>query len=324
MATFNYKIERFEPENKVFLINYYIGSDPEQDNIRLNIPIPFNTDKSGYLSGTDLTDFINRYAPNDIKEYVDLVETLDSSEIDALVEPVTEESRPVTLNLTEEQKLLVRTNIGAQAELTIDDTVTEDSENPVKSSGIYDSLSALSGFVPETRTINGKALTEDITLTAADIGASEDSIPKRGDRGTLAGYEKCNTFSGSVAFHLTKDMPDCIMLLNISDLLGIGLNSSEEDVGLAWTKIVFISRPLTVELGTDWYWANGTVPTITAGMVLVCNWMYNKGVVSYTSISDATETVSAGTSTLINDLDARLSAIEQVDYTGIYADGSGD
>lgn len=320
MATFNYKIERFEPENKVFLINYYIGSDPEQDNIRLNIPIPFNTDKSGYLSGTDLTDFINRYAPNDIKEYVDLVETLDSSEIDALVQPVTEESRPVTLNLTEEQKLLVRTNIGAQAELTIDDTVTEDSENPVKSSGIYDSLS---GFVPETRTINGKALTEDITLTPADIGASEDSIPKLGDRGTLGGYEKCHYFSGEGGFHVDKTKPDCIAFGNMNQV-GIGLNSSEEDIGLSWTKIIILLTDSEIQLGTDWYWANGSVPTITAGMVLVCNWMYNKGVVSYTSISDATETVSAGTSTLINDLDARLSAIEQVDYTGIYANGSGD
>ena len=52
--------------------------------------------------------------------------------------------------------------------ITVDDTLSSSSENPVQNKVIK---AALDGKVPTTRTVNGKALSADITLAAADVGA---------------------------------------------------------------------------------------------------------------------------------------------------------
>ena len=54
----------------------------------------------------------------------------------------------------------------------VDSSITESSSNPVRSSVIY---SALAGKVPTSRTVNGKALSENITLTANDVNAIPSS-----------------------------------------------------------------------------------------------------------------------------------------------------
>ena len=54
----------------------------------------------------------------------------------------------------------------------VDSSITENSSNPVRSSAIY---SALAGKVPTSRTVNGKALSGNITLTANDVNAIPSS-----------------------------------------------------------------------------------------------------------------------------------------------------
>lgn len=50
----------------------------------------------------------------------------------------------------------------------VDDTLSSTSINPVQNKAVN---SALSGKVPTTRTVNGKALSSNITLSASDVGA---------------------------------------------------------------------------------------------------------------------------------------------------------
>ena len=54
----------------------------------------------------------------------------------------------------------------------VDSSITDSSSNPVRSSVIY---SALAGKVPTSRTVNGKALSGNITLTANDVKAIPSS-----------------------------------------------------------------------------------------------------------------------------------------------------
>ena len=54
----------------------------------------------------------------------------------------------------------------------VDSSITESSSNPVRSSAIY---SALAGKVPTSRTVNGKALSGNIALTANDVNAIPSS-----------------------------------------------------------------------------------------------------------------------------------------------------
>lgn len=111
---FNTRIERFEPKNKIFVVNYYEGDDTA-NGIRLNLPIPFNSDKTGYLTGSDLTTFINQYTPEDIKNYRSMVSGLSSDDIDSQVIHLPEDIRPVSLNLTTEQKNTILHNYGFDA-----------------------------------------------------------------------------------------------------------------------------------------------------------------------------------------------------------------
>ena len=86
---------------------------------------------------------------------------------------------------------------GKQDALTFDNAPTSGSNNPVKSSGIWSAiwgaLSALptgfsslydwcvdqlAGKVPTSRTVNGKALSSDVTLTGADIAVSGTDATK--------------------------------------------------------------------------------------------------------------------------------------------------
>lgn len=52
--------------------------------------------------------------------------------------------------------------------ITVDSSLSSTSTNPVQNKVVN---SALSGKVPTTRTVNGKALSSNITLTASDVGA---------------------------------------------------------------------------------------------------------------------------------------------------------
>ena len=54
------------------------------------------------------------------------------------------------------------------AAVTVDSTLSSSSTNPVQNKVIYE---ALAGKVPTTRTVNSKALSNDITLDCSDIGA---------------------------------------------------------------------------------------------------------------------------------------------------------
>lgn len=55
--------------------------------------------------------------------------------------------------------------------IIVDDALSSTSTNPVQNKVIY---SALDGKVPTSRTVNGKALSSNITLTASDVGAMSE------------------------------------------------------------------------------------------------------------------------------------------------------
>ena len=56
------------------------------------------------------------------------------------------------------------------SDYTVDSSLSSTSTNPVQNKAVN---SALNGKVPTTRTVNGKALSSNITLSASDVGASE-------------------------------------------------------------------------------------------------------------------------------------------------------
>lgn len=62
----------------------------------------------------------------------------------------------------------VQSVIDSDTTITVDSSLSSSSTNPVQNKAVN---SALSGKVPTSRTVNGKALTGNITLTASDIGA---------------------------------------------------------------------------------------------------------------------------------------------------------
>lgn len=71
----------------------------------------------------------------------------------------------------EDKKKLNGIATGA-TKVTVDSALSSSSTNPVQNKVIN---TALSGKVPTTRTVNGKALSSNITLTASDVGAAASS-----------------------------------------------------------------------------------------------------------------------------------------------------
>ena len=100
--------------------------------------------------------------------------------------------------LTDDQKTQARTNIGAGT------SSFSGSYNDLSNKPTIPSTAADVGAVPTTRTVNGKALSADITLSASDVGALPDTtvIP------TVPVYsltKDATSADYAAVYHLTKD-----------------------------------------------------------------------------------------------------------------------
>jgi hypothetical protein len=113
----------------------------------------------------------------------------------------------------------------------------------------------VSGLVPNTRKVNGKALSSDITLTASDVGAlpSSTTIPsldgvvkKTGDE-TISGYKQ---FDGSMYIKGGTSAPTMTNLgayfysdgsrtyLNLRGAFGSNIYFNDEELSLAYSSLV--------------------------------------------------------------------------------------
>lgn len=90
---------------------------------------------------------------------------------------------------------------------TVDSSLSSTSTNPVQNKAVN---SALSGKVPTSRKINGKALTGDVTLSASDVGASasnhdhDSDYDAKGSAGTVQSNLKSHTENGDIHFSATE------------------------------------------------------------------------------------------------------------------------
>lgn len=95
-------------------------------------------------------------------------------------------------------------------------------------------------------------------------------IPKEGSRGLVKGYEttgKSTTINASAAD--SNEVTSAVTVEN-------------GQTGTTWVKIVRFANAGTVTLGSQWYWAGGEIPEITANGILTCCWCGSGGVATFT------------------------------------------
>lgn len=123
-------------------------------------------------------------------------------------------------------------------------------------------------------------------------GGSGDAIPKVGNRGNLAGWETADFDFSALGqpIYISGGSPEFSFALEqyvivengetaqILDAL-VGKEVEPSTSMASWTKVVLVLYG-TVELGTRWAWANDTVPTIEAGL-LVLHWNMDMGIASF-------------------------------------------
>ena len=134
-------------------------------------------------NGTDLavnssTRKVNITVPTKTSELTNDSDFATTSDLDAKVDKVTGKGLSTNDYTTEEKTKLA--NIEDGANKTIVDTVlSSTSTNPVQNKAINTKLdsmqSDIDSKVPSSRTVNGKALTANITLSASDVGALPDT-----------------------------------------------------------------------------------------------------------------------------------------------------
>lgn len=110
----------------------------------------------------------------------------------------------------------------------------------------------LSGYVPTSRKVAGKALTGDITLTASDVGAA----PASGQAGVNA-----LTAAASVTVPATHSMHTLTMTQNTT------LAFSNPTAGHAFT--LKLSGAFVPTFPASVTWAGGSAPTYASGKVYV-------------------------------------------------------
>lgn len=108
---------------------------------------------------------------------------------------------------------------------------------------------------------------ENVSINTTITG----KIAVTGDRGTLAGYETVGTAST-----ISETSPD-------SNEVGQDVTISNGTVGTSWTKIARLTAAVNITLSSSWVWSDGSVPTITAGGILVCCWCGSGGIAQFIS-----------------------------------------
>lgn len=117
-------------------------------------------------------------------------------------------------------------------EVTVDDALSNTSENPVQNKVIY---SALGGKVSTARKVNGKALTADITLSASDVSA----IPAS-EKGSNSGVCPLNS-SGKV--------DNSYLPSYVDDVIEAYPRSGQTELSAAWLSATSGGSALTPETG---------------------------------------------------------------------------
>lgn len=107
--------------------------------------------------------------------------------------------------------------------------------------------------------------THTITNVTGLQDALNATIPKSGNRGTLAGYSPSAT--GTTVNATSGD----------SLYASANVTVANGATGQTWTKVVKMSAG-TVTLGTNWTWVGGEAPELKYPCILVCHWNQDKGI----------------------------------------------
>lgn len=149
-------------------------------------------------------------------------------------------------------------------------------------------------------TINGQVPDSDGNVTIQTGGDTSNLVPKTGDRGVLAGFEKFSQqmdLNNEIGLEVTINENSNDVSLAVGSVVVENGNSSGFVKGLTgassmpsdyftWTKVAFIFTGAIVTLGNRWLWSNGEVPNLEAGGVLVCHWNADFGIASFISLGD--------------------------------------
>ena len=130
-------------------------------------------------NGTDLTvnsstRKVNITVPTKTSDLTNDSNFATTTDLDAKVDKVTGKGLSTNDYTTTEKDKLAAIENGAN-KTVIDTTLSSTSTNPVQNKVINTKINSMKSDidskVPSTRTVNGKALTDDITLSASDVGA---------------------------------------------------------------------------------------------------------------------------------------------------------
>ena len=122
--------------------------------------------------------------------------------------------------------------------------------------------SEITGTPPE-QDLSGLATKNELQTGLQD--ALNATIPKSGNRGTLAGYSSSAT--GTTVNATSGD----------SLYASANVTVANGATGQTWTKVVKLSAG-TVTLGTNWTWVGGEVPELKYPCLLVCHWNQDRGI----------------------------------------------
>ena len=128
----------------------------------------------------------------------------------------------------------------------------------------------------EVSTLTSNA-SEAYELASTANEKADACISKSGDRGTLAGY---NTPTTTSLMALITDSSDDDIVANSA----ISISVMQGQMNASWTKTVAIRNAgTTISIGSNWYWANGATPKVTANSLLVLKWTGYFGVANLIS-----------------------------------------
>lgn len=109
--------------------------------------------------------------------------------------------------------------------------------------------------------------TEWKTSDGTSEDASDKYILKSGNTGTVYAYQ-ANTDDGigaNTEATINKDSAEYLTLPETVTTLTIG---DENPNNNSWTKVIALSKAITVTLGTGWVWAGGEAPELAAGIIV--------------------------------------------------------
>lgn len=110
-----------------------------------------------------------------------------------------------------------------------------------------------------------------INIPSADLSTV---VLKSGARGDLAGFEHVK-----IGQAVSAESPDVMVTATNAVTVADG------DTFTAWTKVVLLdSQAPTVTFNSSvWAWRDGEAPTIKQKDILVCTWIYSRGIASIIS-----------------------------------------